>query len=245
VGIVAVSGTSNEVGKTVTTAAVAALARARGRTVAVVKPAQTGLLAGEPGDLAEIARLAPGVGTYEYARYPDAVSPAAAARQAGDRPLRLTAVAKGIAALGSEFELVLVEGTGGLLERFGPDGWTLAELAWSVQAPALVVAPAGRAAVNHTALTVEVLAARGVALAGLVIGCWPGNPDLTARCSVADLEAVAGRPLSGVLPAGAPGEEDFLAIARGGLDATWSGTFDAAAFRDSVDPTPAGTSVPG
>ncbi|NEA09329.1 AAA family ATPase, partial [Streptomyces sp. SID10692] len=54
--ILVVSGTGTEIGKTVVTAAVAAAAR--GRRVAVLKPAQTGLAPGEPGDAAEVARLA-------------------------------------------------------------------------------------------------------------------------------------------------------------------------------------------
>ena len=49
------------------TAAVAALASARGEKVAVVKPAQTGVAAGEPGDLDEVARLAGTGDTHELA----------------------------------------------------------------------------------------------------------------------------------------------------------------------------------
>ncbi|MBO4274053.1 AAA family ATPase, partial [Microbispora triticiradicis] len=48
--ILVVTGTDTGVGKTVVTAALAALAVARGATAAVVKPAQTGVAAGEPGD---------------------------------------------------------------------------------------------------------------------------------------------------------------------------------------------------
>ncbi|MCW2668571.1 MAG: dethiobiotin synthase, partial [Frankiales bacterium] len=46
-----VTGTGTEVGKTVVTAALAALGLQRG-PVAVVKPAQTGVADDEPGDLA-------------------------------------------------------------------------------------------------------------------------------------------------------------------------------------------------
>ena len=52
-----VSGTGTEVGKTVVTAAVAALALARGGRVAVVKPAQTGEPPGSTGDLEVVRRL--------------------------------------------------------------------------------------------------------------------------------------------------------------------------------------------
>ncbi|MFI5956592.1 dethiobiotin synthase [Cryptosporangium sp. NPDC051539] len=240
-GIIAIVGTSTGAGKTVTTAAVATLARSHGRSVAVVKPAQTGLRPGEPGDLAEIERLAPGVATYEYARYASRLSPEAAARYAGDRPLRLTTVAKSLAALDAAFDLVLVEGTGGVLTRFGPDGWTFAELAWSLQAPAVVVTAPGCGTLNHTALTLEALAARGVPVKALVIGEWPEEPDLAARSNLADLEALVGHPIDGVLPHDAANQPDFLATARAGLASEWDGTFDGAAFRDDNTPEPAGT----
>ncbi|WP_446037928.1 AAA family ATPase, partial [Streptomyces sp. SID1121] len=56
--VLIVTGTGTEVGKTIVTAAVAATARAHGRTVAVLKPAQTGVAPDERGDAAETARLA-------------------------------------------------------------------------------------------------------------------------------------------------------------------------------------------
>ena len=54
VSVLIVTGTGTDVGKTVVTAALAACATGR---VAVVKPAQTGVGPGEPGDLAEVTRL--------------------------------------------------------------------------------------------------------------------------------------------------------------------------------------------
>src|SRR5579863_4664995 len=94
--ILLVTGTGTGVGKTVATAALAALAAARGAPVAVVKPAQTGVAPDEPGDLAEVVRLAAvaEADTHEYARYPDPLSPAAAARVSGLPPLSLEAVAE-------------------------------------------------------------------------------------------------------------------------------------------------------
>jgi dethiobiotin synthetase len=238
VSILVVTGTSTGVGKTVVTAAVAALARDRGASVAVVKPAQTGVGAGEPGDLAEVARLAPGIRQVEYARYPDPLAPDAAARRAGISPLRLEQITADVAALADRYDLVLVEGAGGLLVRFADDGWTLADVARSLDAPVLVVTTAGLGTLNHTALTLEVLAGRGVRLAGVVIGSWPSGPDLAARTNVADLETVSGRALCGALPDGAPAWPDFLAAARHGLAPSLGGVFDAADFRMTVVPSP-------
>lgn len=236
--ILVVTGTSTGVGKTVVTAAVAALARDRGASVAVVKPAQTGVATDEASDLAEIARLAPGIRQVEYARYPDPLSPDAAARRTGTPPLRLEQVAVDIAELADRYDLVLVEGAGGLLVRFADDGWTLADLARTLDAPVLVVTAAGLGTLNHTALTLEVLAIRGLRLAGVVIGSWPAGPDLAARTNVADLETVSGRPLCGAMPVGAPTWPDFLAAARHGLAPSLGGVFDAADFRMTVEPSP-------
>ena len=55
--VLVITGTGTEVGKTVTTAAVAATALAAGRTVAVLKAAQTGVGPDEAGDADEVARL--------------------------------------------------------------------------------------------------------------------------------------------------------------------------------------------
>src|SRR4051812_47965235 len=113
--LLVVTGTGTGVGKTVVTAAIAAVSRARGRSVAVVKPAQTGVTADEPGDLADVRRLAGVEDLHEYARFPDPLSPAAAAREAGQPPLDLGDAALRIRELAEERDLVLVEGAGGLL----------------------------------------------------------------------------------------------------------------------------------
>ncbi|NEC51494.1 AAA family ATPase, partial [Actinospica acidiphila] len=77
--VLVVTGTNTEVGKTVVTAAVAATALAGGRSVAVLKAAQTGVGPDEPGDAAEVVRLAGAVTSDELARYPEPLAPATAA----------------------------------------------------------------------------------------------------------------------------------------------------------------------
>ena len=74
--VLVVSGTGTDVGKTVTTAAVGALAASSGLRVAVVKPVQTGEPPGPSGDLEAVRRLSGVTETYELARFPDPLSPA-------------------------------------------------------------------------------------------------------------------------------------------------------------------------
>ena len=235
--VIAVSGTGTEVGKTVVTAAICALALQRGNTVAVVKAAQTGLGPDEPGDLAEIGRLcganAAGLTLIEGARYPDPLSPAAAARVSRHAPVDLAALAAEVATLRATHRLVVIEGAGGLLVRFDEEGATLADLAGACDAEVLIVASAGLGTLNTTALTLEALAHRGLALAGVVIGAWPAEPDLACRSNVSDLEMLAARPLLGALPAGAGAlaPAEFRRVAEAGLGPALGGRFQAAEFR--------------
>lgn len=203
--VIVVSGTGTEIGKTVVTAALAAVARAQGRTVAVLKPAQTGLPPGEPGDADEVVRLAgDGVAGVELARFPEPLAPATAARRAGLPPVRPHDIAAAAEKLAAEYDLVLVEGAGGLLVRFDDEGATLADAARLLDAPVLVVTPAALGTLNSTALTAEALRARDIEMLGVVVGSWPDSPGLAERCNVIDLpEAAGGAPLLGAVPAGA------------------------------------------
>ena len=229
--VLVVSGTGTEVGKTVVTAAVAALAAGRGERVAVVKPAQTGEPPGSAGDLEAVRRLS-GSGailTVELARFPDPLSPEAAARTAGQRPLDLAEAAVAIKQLAASADLVLVEGAGGLLVRYDPAGGTIADLAGMLDAPVLVVTTAGLGTLTHTALTLEALSTRRLAAAGVVIGAWPAEPGLAERANLTDLAVIAGQPLAGALAAGAArlSRADFLAAARAGLGPALGGAFHA------------------
>ena len=234
--LLVVTGTGTGVGKTVVTAALAALALARGASCAVVKPAQTGEPDGAAGDLAEVARLSGCTDLHELVRFPDPLSPAAAARRSGRPPLDHAQALHLLLSLGDR-DLVLVEGAGGLLVRYDEDGLTVADLARSLRAPVLVVAAAGLGTLNATALTLEALAHRGVELAGVVLGAWPAEPDLAERSNLRDLETLAARPLLGALPEGAGGlaRGAFLEAARTGLGPHLGGAFDARAFRTAYD----------
>lgn len=238
VSVLIVSGTDTGVGKTVVAAAVAALAAARGATVAAVKPVQTGLAPGEPGDVDAMGHLAGITDLHEYARYQDPLSPAAAARRAKRPSLDLTTAAQRIRSLAESRRLVIVEGAGGLLVRYDQEGSTIADLARMLRAPVLVVCHASLGTLNHTALTLEALAGHGLDLAGVVVGSWPAQPDLACRSNIRDLETLAARPLSGVLPEGAAqlDSAEFLLAARGGLAPALGGTFAPADFRHRYDP---------
>jgi dethiobiotin synthetase len=202
VRVVVVTGTDTGVGKTVVTAALAAVARARGARVAVVKPAQTGVLEGEPGDLEEVTRLSGVTDVHELARYPDPLAPATAARRAAAPEVSAGQVAAHVRDL-SDRDLVLIEGAGGVLVRYDRDGATIADTAAALGARAVLVTQAGLGALNHAALSAGALRARGVDCAGLVVGSWPARPDLATQCNMSDLPDYTGLRLLGRVPQGA------------------------------------------
>jgi dethiobiotin synthetase len=221
VTVLFVTGTDTEVGKTVVTAALAAVQLSLGRTVAVVKPAQTGIGPDEDGDLAEVRRLAGDVATYEGVRLPDPLAPDTAARVAG---LELPGLAEQrglVDRVAAAHGVTLVEGAGGVLVNLG-ENWNLIDLADSVryaghQVVFVVVARAGLGTLNHAALTVQAIQARALEVAGVVVGAWPAEPGLAEEQNLLDLPRVTGVPLIGRVPEGAAALP-VRAFRRGALD---------------------------
>lgn len=221
-----ITGTGTGVGKTIVTAAVAAVIAARGERVAVVKPAQTGIATGEESDVETVARLARVTDVHELARYPEPLAPATAARRAGVSAAPVGEAVTAIRDL-ADREVVLVEGAGGLLVRLDDAGGTLADIAAAIDADVLVVAAAGLGTLNTTALTCNAIRDHGLRCLGVVIGSWPEQPDLAAMANLADLPSYAGAPLLGALPEAMSGlpPEDFLRVARAGLAPALGGTW--------------------
>lgn len=218
--VLVVTGTGTGVGKTVVTAALACHARGAGMDVAVCKPVQTGTDSGDD-DLAEVARLSGAGELAGLARYPLPLAPAAAAAQAGiglptgEQVLRL------VRDLDRRGRLTLVEGAGGLLVELADRGVTLRDLAVELGAAALVAVTAELGTLNHTALTLEALAAHRVSCAGLVIGSWPARPGLVETSNRAALGQLA--PVRAALPAGAGslGAAEFAAMSAAAFDRDW------------------------
>jgi dethiobiotin synthase len=206
--VLVVTGTGTGVGKTVTTAAFAAHALGEGLSVCVVKPVQTGVRT-DPPDVgtvrALLGELAAQAGDRlrfeEYVRLPEPLAPQAAARLAGVSLPPVQRHAAVIASLVPEFDLVLVEGAGGLLVRLDDEGGTIADLARLIPgAQVVVVTEPGLGTLNSTELTTEALQRRDVPILGLVIGSWPAAPGPAETSNLTELPRLTGVRLLGVIP---------------------------------------------
>ena len=201
-----VTGTDTGVGKTVVTAALVVGRRAAGGEPYVIKPAQTGVGRGEPGDLDEVRRLVGGVPGHEGVRLHEPLAPDTAARLEGVDLPGLAQQRDAVVAAAESHD-VLVEGAGGVLVSLGKH-WNVLDLAQSVAyfgipVGFVVVARAGLGTLNHAALTVFAIQHRGLYVHGVVIGSWPQEPDLAATQNLVDLPAMTGVPLLGRIPEGA------------------------------------------
>ena len=204
--ILLITGTDTEIGKTISTAALAAVFAERGEDVVVVKPTQTGVQPGDDGDVALVARLAGIAETHEFVRCTEPMAPRAAARIDGVPLPSVADHAARIRALRGPNRRILVEGAGGLLVEMDGAGRTMADLAAELgdDAATVVVCRAGLGTLNHTALVLEAMRARRLRVAGLIIGAWPDAPSVT-ELDNREMLAHAGAqfaqvPLWGALP---------------------------------------------
>lgn len=191
-----VTGTGTEVGKTVVAAVLAHTLRRKGSTVAVFKPAVTGL--DEPGET-DHALLRRAAGSEQSDdeiapyRYGPPASPHLAAAQAGEEidPERLRNAARTVTA---GAECLVCEGVGGLLV---PLAWPylVRDLAVDLGLPVVIAASPGLGTINHTLLTLESARAAGLSVAAVVLTPWPEEPSAIERSNQETIESLGDVPV--------------------------------------------------
>ncbi|MDP6407935.1 MAG: dethiobiotin synthase [Planctomycetota bacterium] len=201
-----VVGTDTDIGKTVVAACLARAAANLG-AAAYWKPVQTG----EDDDTREVERLCAGCDVEfaePLARFPLPASPHEAAAAAGEA-VEPTRLAERLAELtGPETAgALIVELAGGLLvpydERTTQADWLAAE-----RPPLVLVARSGLGTLNHTLLSVEALAARGLRPLALVL---VGKPHASNRATLASRTGLEVLELPLLDPLGPAELADWLA----------------------------------
>ncbi len=199
-GIVFVTGTDTGVGKTWIGCGLVRALRAAGRTVIVRKPAESGCETRRgilfPADAAALRSAAASDEPLEQVcpvRLEEPLAPAVAAARAGAiiEPARIV---QEIVERSADADVVVVEGAGGLLVPLW-ERYSYADLARDLGAAVLLVVGARLGAINQALLTLEVAAARGIAVSGLVINHPHPSEDLATRTLEATLRELAPRPV--------------------------------------------------
>lgn len=203
-----VTGTGTEIGKTIVAGVIARTAGEAGLTVAVFKPAVSGLGELSSGEVADHEHLRLAADSEQSDdeiapyRFGPAVSPHLAAELAGIE-IEPEVVREGLerARQGSDF--LVCEGVGGFLVPLSA-GYLVRDFAVGAGLPVVVVASPGLGTINHTLLTIEAVRAAGLEVAFVVLTPWPAEPSVMEESNRESIERLAGvsvRTLEAIDPA--------------------------------------------
>lgn len=194
-GVYFVSGIDTDIGKTVATGVLAKQLLQQGKSVITQKPVQTGCqniaddiavhrkIMGIPMQEADKQRLT----MPEIFSYP--ASPHLAARLDG-RTLDLDKIRAATQQLAAQYEIVLVEGAGGLMVPLTENLLTIDYI--QQQAYPVILVSSGRlGSINHTLLSFSALKQYGIQLHSLIFNHIHDSKDETIACDT--LEYLKGR----------------------------------------------------
>jgi dethiobiotin synthetase len=212
-----ITGTDTGVGKTVAACALVRAFRAQGLRVGVMKPVAAGAVQTPHGlrnadalALIEAAHTERPYGDVNPYCFEPAVSPHIAAKEARIE-VDCNIIRHHYDALAAETDQIVVEGAGGWFAPIN-EHQTMADIAWALSVPALMVVGVKLGCLNHAQLTRLGIEARGVSFAGW---CASSVDPLMERFdeNLAALERLLGEPPLAVLPH-APGEVNALVLTQ-------------------------------
>ncbi len=183
---VAIAGTDTGVGKTTVAAAVAASLRSRGIHTNVLKPVETG---GTRGD-ACVLRAASGSGQSLDdicpSHFDSPISPLAAAIETGVA-ISIPDLDRAFERASGDNDALIVEGAGGLLVPLTRT-MSFADLFARWRLPVILIAPNRLGVLNHTLLSVEAAAGRGIRVLAIVLNEGVGTADQSSSSNLAMLK---------------------------------------------------------
>ncbi len=223
-----ITGTDTGVGKTFFSCGLAALLKAKGCQVGVMKPAETGcvekdgqLFPDDAGRLKKASGCAEPLDKICPYRFAEPLAPSLAAERAGVKIDidRLFALCGEISA---KHDITLVEGAGGLMVPLLPSV-TFADFARVAKLPVIVVAANKLGAINHLLLTLEHASCMGLTPLGYVLNRVSDEASLAAETNREVLVGLTGVPCLGELPFIGTAEAGSLAqdVFERELDLSW------------------------
>jgi dethiobiotin synthetase len=201
-----ITGTDTGVGKTVITAALIKASGILGFRACGMKPIETGCL--REGDILvpsdgifikTVAHMEENIGHITPCCYESPLAPLPASRREG-RPVDLDKIQKVFKALAKNYDIVIVEGIGGLLVPVRRDYFVL-DLARDFGLPVVVVARPDLGTINHTMLTVNYAVREGLDVAGIIINySRPPESTIAEITNPEILREISPVPVIGIFP---------------------------------------------
>jgi len=204
--VILITGTDTGVGKTVVTAGLAAVLRARGVDAGVMKPVASGCTVADgviTSPDTDFLRVVAGVTEPDFMITPvmlePPLAPSVASRMTGV-PVTLNQIKGGLVDLAERHPVVLMEGVGGFLVPIN-DELLMSDVAEKLCDSALIVARPGLGTINHTLLTIEAVQMRGLRVAGVVFNnAYEDDADASTDTNAEEIERIAGVHMLGTLP---------------------------------------------
>ena len=200
------TGTDTGVGKTVVAGALAALLKAEGVDVGVMKPIQSGgirkkgrLVSEDSHFLLKAADVDDDLALVNPYCLEPALSPNVAARMSGIE-IDPVVIHRAFEQLTREHDFVIVEGSGGLLVPIRDD-YLMADLILAMDLPAIVVARSTLGTINHSLLTLRHAQHLGISTIGTVINGYREETAGAAETTSPEIiQTLSGVPILGILP---------------------------------------------
>ncbi len=200
-----VTGTDTGVGKTVIASGLAACLKEQGRNVGIMKPVETGcrlemgrlvpqdalFLKEASGCDDDLSRIVPYV-------FSAPLAPALAAEKEGRR-ISMGRIRDAFQALARRYDLVIVEGAGGLLTPLTAR-YFMADLPLKLGLTLLVVARASLGTINHTLLTLRYARNRGLPVLGIVMNHTAVEVGMAEALNAGALARWGQSPYLGTFP---------------------------------------------
>lgn len=174
-----ITGNDINVGKTFITAGLAATMQSLGYSTCVYKPIQTGSL-GQNGfmqspDLVYVKTIDPYIKTYSTYLLKELAPPVIAAEME-KITIDKNAIKKDYELVAKEHDCVITEGTGGIMTPLAPN-LLISDLAKALNLPLVVIIKLDSHTINHTLLTINHAASKGLNIRGVIINDFSDTPE--------------------------------------------------------------------
>ena len=206
-----VTGTDTGVGKTIITAALIKAAHILGFKACGMKPIETGCKREEnregnnsliPSDgtfLREITGTGESIGLITPISFENPLAPLPAS-EIEDKPIDLDKIKTAYKELSSRYDIIIVEGIGGLLVPILRD-YFVVDLARDFGLPIIVASKPGLGTINHTMLTVNYAIKEGFDVAGIIINYTrPPENTLAENTNPEIIRRLSSVPVIGIFP---------------------------------------------
>ncbi len=199
-----ITGTDTGIGKTFIACGIAASLKSKGINIGVMKPVETGcpeengIL--KPLDsllLREVAEVDDELDIINPYRFSLPAAPSIAARMKGIE-VEFARIKHSFNMLSKKYDLVLVEGIGGLLVPLN-EREMVVDLIRALEIPAIIVAGTKLGTINHTLLTLRCAERYGIEVAGIIFN-QSSHHDVIQEGFIDEIARLTNLPIIGEIP---------------------------------------------